>query len=91
MSEFLTKPWVARSPDNDSHALDVYAGFWKIHHGVWGQKKVASLIAAAPDLLTVCRLILDADALRAHAFETVDEGPCIYDMLRAAVGKAEGK
>lgn len=47
--------WVVRSPKNDSHAFDVYASdeehATKLHHGFWGGKETAQLIAAAPELL----------------------------------------
>src|SRR5688572_13245107 len=55
VSVFTPGPWELREGPNDSHAFDVYAGLWKVHHGAWGREADARLISAAPELLEIAR------------------------------------
>lgn len=85
-NEKLT-PWVARSPANDSQALDVYnANGTKLHHGYWGGKDVAHLIAAAPELLEALLAIEEHDNLTEDG---CINGYCRH-LLRTALAKARG-
>jgi hypothetical protein len=49
----------------------------------------ANLIAAAPDLLAVCKLVIEKDALQTWAVNY--DGTSVSEKILAAIAKAEGK
>lgn len=87
----LRTPWDARKAltrgtdgkeHPDDHALDVFdSSGTKIHHGAWGGKERARLIAAAPELLAACEAV-DAASM--------DELPRAVVLVHAAIIKAKG-
>lgn len=85
-------PWEARKARDrngypDDHAFDVYPvgdEYNKLHHGTWGHKDVACLIAAAPDLLAACEAALSGEN------NGYTLSPDTAEALRAAIAKARG-
>jgi hypothetical protein len=82
-------PWEVKSPPNDTHAFDVYGqgGHLKLHHGHWGGRADALLIAAAPLLLAELQRLIDR--VEHYAPQMARNGD--LDEARAAIAKAGGR
>lgn len=92
--KFVSGPWIAKHPNNDTNALDVYAGHVKVHHGQWGHKATAHLIAAAPDLFKklddVLSVLLDLDQDHLNRREEGEVCDAIKE-IEAVLAKARGE
>lgn len=92
MDSFLPGPWVAKSPDKDPNAFDVYsADGSQLYRGFWGGKATSLLIAAAPELLGLLE-----EHLRWYVGGPPIENNAkwennLIDRTRAAIAKARGK
>ena len=93
-TKFISGPWTAVHANNDTNALDVYAGHVKVHHGQWGYKATAHLIAAAPDLFKklddVLSVLLDLD--QDHLSRKEERMVCdTIHEIEAVLAKARGE
>ena len=57
----------------------------RCHCGESGYYHCSELRQKVEEMREVIRIILEADALRSHAFEGWDDEPSIYDMCKAAL------
>lgn len=87
--------WEVRQNDNLRRPLSICAEGRTVADVLWDEhmdnddepEGNASLIAAAPDLLTACRAFLSADP--GEGYSPLEEAA--IDLMRAAIAKAEGR
>jgi len=74
--------WEVRQAPNDPNAWDVYDGEGKVAHLPWCSKANAHLIAAAPELLAVLKLVDE---------EAAQDTPEMWAEVYRVIAKAEGR